>query len=147
MSATSGSGSREVIQKKDPYWWMHPAYKGEQALDLATLDALPAGAYRHLTYAKREQYSVDPDVMQYPKGNFVEFAQLLYKANGFRSGPVDNWYVVICVDPSKRWAVGQLCADPETPIWVFDDLVFDSEETAREKAQSLKGSRIDTPTE
>ena len=24
----------EVLQKKDPYWWMHPAYKGEQALEL-----------------------------------------------------------------------------------------------------------------
>ena len=130
----------EVLQKKDPYWWMHPAYKGEQALDLATLDALPAGAYRRIHFKDRAEYATDENAMQTPQGNFVEFAQLLYKANGFRCGPVTDWFVVICVEPGNWWAVGQLVADPETPIWVFDDLVFDSEDDARERAQSLKST-------
>jgi hypothetical protein len=34
--------------------------------------------------------------------------------------------------------VGQLRADPVTPVQVFEDLVFDSEDAARARAEELR---------
>ncbi len=139
MKTSDGKPIGEVPQKKDPYWWMHPAYRGEQALDMATLDAMPRGGYQWVAYTDEP-----PDVpdggsaMQPADGYFSEFAQLLYKMNGFRPGPVENWYVIVCVEPSARWAVGQLRADPITPVQVFDNLIFDSEDAARARAEELR---------
>ena len=139
MSADSNATSNDyVAQKKDPYWWMHPAYRGQQALDMSSLDAMPEGAYRWARFADPTPPSEDPHLMHEPQGHFVEFAQLLYKVNGFKPGPVKDWYVVVCVEQDKRWAVGQLRADPKTPVQIFDDLMFDSEEGARLHAESLR---------
>lgn len=139
MKTKDGKPIGEVPQKKDPYWWMHPAYRGEQALDMATLDAMPDGGYQWVAYS--DESTVEPDegsAMQAVDGYFTEFAQLLYKMNGFRPGPVENWYVIVCVEPSVRWAVGQLRADPVTPVQVFDNLIFDSEDAARTRAEELR---------
>ncbi len=122
---------------KDPYWWVHPAYRGRQSLDMATLDAMPSGGYRWTRHADAGDGD-DAAVMRNPRGAFAEFAQLLYKANGFRAGPVENWYVIVCVEPDARWAVGQLRADPATPLQLFEDLVFPSEAAARECADTLR---------
>lgn len=141
MKTGEPSPRGEVAQKKDPYWWMHPAYRGEQALDMATLDAMPEGGYKWVAYG--EQAPGDSEHgrgMDPANGYFADFAQLLYKMNGFRVGPVENWYVIVCVEPSKRWAVGQLRADPVTPVQVFDNLIFDSEDAARARAETLRGN-------
>jgi len=141
VSTTSTKQKSEVAQKKDPYWWMHPAYRGEQALDMGTLDAMPKGGYKWVAHSSEKvDQSGGGAAMQPANGYFSDFAQLLYKMNGFRPGPVENWYVIICVEPARRWAVGQLRADPVTPIQVFDDLIFDSEQAAREKAEALRGN-------
>ena len=140
MTVGSSKPSGGVAQKKDPYWWMHPAYRGQQALDMATLDAMPEGGYKWVAYGDdapaeaKAGSSIDP-----ANGYFADFAQLLYKMNGFRPGPVENWYVIVCVEPAKRWAVGQLRADPVTPVQVFDNLIFDSEDAARAQAETLRG--------
>ncbi len=140
MSIGETKPLRGVAQKKDPYWWMHPAYRGEQALDLATLDAMPAGGYKWVAHSDEMTTGGENESnLDATNGYFADFAQLLYKMNGFRPGPVENWYVIVCVEPSKRWAVGQLRADPVTPVQVFDDLIFDSEDAARAKAESLRG--------
>ena len=141
MITKDGKPIGEVPQKKDPYWWMHPAYRGEQALDMATLDAMPQGGYQWVAYSDESANKPDDEsAMQPADGYFAEFAQLLYKMNGFRPGPVENWYVIVCVEPSTRWAVGQLRADPVTPVQVFDNLIFNSEDAARARAEELRGS-------
>jgi len=141
MKTQDGKPIGEGPQKKDPYWWMHPAYRGQQALDIETLNAMPEGAFKWTQFS--EGTLADPDnedLMNRTDGYFLEFAQLLYKVNQFRSGPVENWYVVVCIEQDKRWAVGQLRADPVTPIQVFDDLIYDSEDDARERAEALRSA-------
>ena len=124
-------------RKKDPYWWMHPAFKGKQALALDDLAATAENAYRWIRFDDDADDPID-EGMPIGQGKFKEFAQLLFKMNDYKPGPVNNWYVVVCVEPEKRWAVGQLRADPITPVQIFEDLVFDSEDGARERAASLK---------
>ena len=126
-------------RKKDPYWWMHPAFKGRQALALDDLTATAENAYLWTRFEQSLDQSNPGDKgMPIGQGKFKEFAQLLFKMNDYKPGPVNNWYVVVCVEPEKRWAVGQLRADPITPVQIFEDLVFDSEDGARERAASLK---------
>ena len=124
-------------RKKDPYWWMHPAFKGKQALALDDLAATAENAYRWIRFDDDADDPIE-EGMPIGQGKFKEFAQLLFKMNDYKPGPVNNWYVVVCVEPEKRWAVGQLRADPITPVQIFEDLVFDSEDGARERAASLK---------
>ena len=124
-------------RKKDPYWWMHPAFKGKQALALDDLAATAENAYRWIRFNDDADDPIE-EGMPIGQGKFKEFAQLLFKMNDYKPGPVSNWYVVVCVEPEKRWAVGQLRADPITPVQIFEDLVFDSEDGARERAASLK---------
>ena len=125
-------------RKKDPYWWMHPAFKGKQALALEDLAATAEDAYRWIRFDDNDAEDPIEEGMPIGQGKFKEFAQLLFKMNDYKPGPVSNWYVVVCVEQDKRWAVGQLRADPITPVQIFEDLVFDSEADAREHAATLK---------
>ncbi|MGR9090185.1 MAG: hypothetical protein ACU85U_06360 [Gammaproteobacteria bacterium] len=125
--------------KKDPYWWVHPAFKGRQALKLDDLGVGTEDAFRWVSF--EDQVAApdrSADGIPIGLGKFKEFAQLLFKMNDCKPGPVTNWYVVVCVEAGKRWAVGQLCADPVTPVQIFEDLVFDSEAAARDRAVALK---------
>lgn len=126
-------------RKRDPYWWMHPAFKGRQALALDDLNATAGNAFRWTTFDESVE-DADPmeDGMPVGQGKFKDFAQLLFKMNDCKPGPVKNWYVVVCIEANKRWAVGQLRADPITPVQIFEDLVFDDEASAKEFAESLK---------
>jgi len=135
VKTRDGKSIGEAPRKKDPYWWMHPAYRGQQTLDMDTLNAMPEGGYEWRNHGSA---AVADDEVQHRDGHFAQFAQLLYKANGFRHGPVKNWYVIVCVEPDRLWAVGQLRADPVTPVQVFEDLVFDSEDAARARAEELR---------
>ena len=124
---------------KDPYWWMHPAFKGRQALKLDDLGANNEGAFKWVPFAEGAVGADrSADGMPIGQGKFKDFAQLLFRMNDHKPGPVTNWYVVVCVEAGKRWAVGQLRADPVTPVQIFEDLVFDSEEAARDRAVALK---------
>lgn len=126
-------------RKKDPYWWMHPAFKGKQALGLNDLSAAADKAFMWTTF-DGGVFEADPmdDGLPIGQGKFKDFAQLLFKMNDCKPGPVKNWYVVVCVEPEKRWAVGQLRADPITPVQIFEDLIFDEESKARDCGESLK---------
>lgn len=126
-------------RKKDPYWWMHPAFKGRQALALDDLTATAENAYLWTRFEQSlEQSNPGDKGMPIGQGKFKEFAQLLFKMNDYKPGPVKNWYVVVCVEEDRKWAVGQLRADPVTPVQIFEDLMFDEEEKARDFAASLK---------
>jgi hypothetical protein len=36
--------------RKDPYWWLHPAFKGRQALKLEDLGAGAADAFKWVSF-------------------------------------------------------------------------------------------------
>ena len=123
----------EVELERDHYWWLHPALRGREAVPAAS--ALPW------------QWLASPDdvddatpVAIDSTGPFGDFAKLLYKLNGYRPGMVTGWYVIVCPEPD-RYAVGQLCVDPEVPLRLFESLVFGSEDAAREKAAALRAKR------
>lgn len=134
------SNKKEVEQKKDHYWWVHPVYRGKQAMDLSH-SGLPKGSYKWMKFFDLEESTPDsePGIPE-GEGDFGDLAQTLFKLNNYRPGPVDGWYVVICLEPGEAWAVGQMRADSITPVQVFEDLVYDNEEDARCQAESLKAN-------
>ena len=125
-------------RRKDPYWWMHPAFKGSQALALDDLEATANNAYVWIESTTQNRTEANDNGIPVGQGKFKEFAQLLFKINDYKPGPVKDWYVVVCTERERRWAVGQLRADPDTPVQIFSDLVFESEDAARDAAQALK---------
>ncbi|MSR13441.1 MAG: hypothetical protein EXR86_02555 [Gammaproteobacteria bacterium] len=124
----------EVPLKRDETWWLHPAYRGEQALPL-TSDAgeMPHRWVRSDAPPTRVEAVVEDD------SHFADLAKVLYRLNGARPGPVRGFYVIVAV-ASGRYAVGQLCADPAAPVQLFEDLVFASEAKARAKATELRAA-------
>jgi hypothetical protein len=126
--------SAEVPLKRDDTWWLHPALRGQQSLPMAA----GAGGMPH-----RWVKSDDPPEKAEPSleddSPYADFAKILYRLNGSRPGPVRGFYVIVGVEPG-RYAVGQLCADPVTPVRLFEDLVFDNEPAARDKAAALRAA-------
>jgi hypothetical protein len=125
----------EVPLARDEGWWLHPAFRGQQALPLAgsAAGALPHRWTRSDAPAVATEHGVDA-------GNvYSDLAKLLYSLNGHRPGPVRGFYVVVETDVG-RFAVGQLCADPVTPVQLFEDLVYATEAEARNKAAALRAA-------
>ena len=58
--------------------------------------------------------------------------------NGYKAGPVKGWYVVICLEKKKKWAVAQLRADPIKPVQIYSDLTYKNEKSATNKAAALR---------
>ena len=71
-------------------------------------------------------------------GKYKDFAKILYKMNNYKTGTVAGWFVVICIEENKKWAVAQLKADPIKPLLVFEDLIFNNEKEAMTKAAELR---------
>ena len=130
------------MQKRNEFWWVHPAYRGEQSIDLANIGGMPIGAYFWVTSTEPDASRGDREETCTPVGHndYADFAKLLYKLNGYCPGPVKGWYVVVlvCDEPRKLWAVGQLRADSQKPLQLFRDMVFESEQSARSKAKELR---------
>lgn len=125
----------EVSLARDEGWWLHPAFRGQQALPLAGSAAgtLPHRWTRSDAPAVAAEHGVDA-------GNlYSDLAKLLYSLNGHRPGPVRGFYVVVEAEVG-RFAVGQLCADPATPVQLFEDLVYATEAEARNKAAALRAA-------
>ena len=120
----------DVELERDHYWWLHPAIRGRQAMG-GDAGQLPS---RWIT--RDEAQSATVDAVE-PVGPYGDFAKLLYKLNGYKPGPVTGWYVVVASAPDQ-YAVGQLWVDPDTPVVLFSDLVFDDEATARDAAARLR---------
>lgn len=126
--------------KQDHYWWLHPAFRGEQTLQVSDAAVIPPETLLWVDFSARYARPNDDTVLPANGGPHSTLAKLLFKMNNYRPGPVTGWYVVVCVEEDKRWAVGQLRADVTHPLQVFEDLVFDSEDEARERALNLRGS-------
>ncbi|WP_227268175.1 hypothetical protein [Roseobacter weihaiensis] len=150
MSATPNQPDKTVRPKdllvkdlnatKDEFWWVHHAYKGKGAFDLTSAGSFPEGSQ---IWVRSDE--VDPNAMESAEacmpvglGDFADFAQVLYKLNGYRPGAVKGWYVVVCVQEKIAWAVGQLRADTVHPLQLFSDLVFETEDEAVNKAAELR---------
>lgn len=125
--------SREVPLARDEGWWLHPAFRGEQALPL---DGSAAGHLPH-RWVRSDAPPTPAEARDDDGGLYSDLAKLLYSLNGHRPGPVRGFYVVVEVE-AGRYAVGQLCADPATPVQLFEDLVFTNEAAARAKASALR---------
>lgn len=124
---------REVPLARDEGWWLHPAFRGQQALPL---DGSAAGHLPH-RWVRSDAPVTPAEARDDDGGLYSDLAKLLYSLNGHRPGPVRGFYVVVEVE-AGRYAVGQLCADPATPVQLFEDLVFDTEAAARDKASALR---------
>lgn len=123
-----------VPLERDHYWWLHPALRGREALPPTAASALPwRWSERASAAAADAPQAIDPS------GPYADFAKLLYKMNGYRPGLVTGWYVVVEAEPG-RYAVGQLEVDPNVPVVLFGDLVFDSETEARSVAAELRAA-------
>ena len=121
---------------RDHYWWLHPVFRGEQTLDLGNSQVMPEECLlwvESTAPAPNIEHALPAD-----GGPFGQFAAILFKLNNYRPGPVEGWYVVLCVEAETRWAVGQLRADSHYPVQVFEDYVFDSEAAARDAAAQLR---------
>ena len=124
---------------RDEGWWLHPAFRGEQALPLdgSAAGALPHRWVRSDARPDHVESNVEDDSM------YADLSRLLYRLNGHRPGPVRGFYVIVeCA--RGRYAVGQLCADPATPVQLFEDLVYSREDEARAKAADLRASHAGT---
>lgn len=123
----------EVALARDPGWWLHPAFRGGQTLPLAGtgVGALPHRWVRSDAPPGAAETGVD-DASAY-----ADLAKILYALNGHRPGPVAGFFVIV-EDGPGRYAVGQLCADPATPVQLFEDLVYADEAAARAKAAELR---------
>jgi hypothetical protein len=76
----------------------------------------------------------DPDRMN-------QLGECLFTLNSRRFGPIPGAYVVVCVEPERRWCVGQLSADRARPLVMFDDLMFSDPALAQEAAEGLRTAR------
>ena len=129
-------------KQKDEYWWIHPKFKAKQTLTLDDVNILNENSYdiaeNHLDLSDEKRETIFP----IGGGNYKDFAKVLFKMNGYKTGTVPGWYVVVALKENKEWAVAQLKADPIKPILVFKDLIFTSEEKAMMKAAELRISNL-----
>lgn len=121
---------------RDEGWWLHPAFRGGQALPLegTGLGKLPHRWVRSDSPAVCGEAGVDDGHA------YGDLAKILYVLNGHRPGPVAGFYVIVEATPG-RFAVGQLCADPGVPVQLFEDLVYAEEALARAKAAELRAAQ------
>jgi hypothetical protein len=63
---------------------------------------------------------------------------MLFMINGHRPGPVKGFYVVVQAKKGEAWCVGQLHANSVTPLRVFADRLYDSEDAARRAAERMR---------
>jgi hypothetical protein len=108
----------------------------------ASIPSLPEGTYRWLRsdHPEAEVGAPDKGYLREDAGRHQTLAKILFKHNGYRPGPVRGWYVIVALD-ANRFAVGQMRADAFTPIQIFEDLVFPTEDEARLRAEQMRGNR------
>ena len=65
-------------------------------------------------------------------------AECLFALNNRHYGPIPGTYMVMVIEPGKKWCVGQLSADRAKPFVLFPDMVFDSVEEGKKSCGSPK---------
>ncbi len=69
-----------------------------------------------------------------------DLAEVLFALNNHRHGPIPGFYVVVRTKAENEWCVGQLCADREKPLMLFEDTLYDSPQAAQAAAERLKAA-------
>ena len=128
---------KEPNQKKDELWWIHPKFKAKQTFNTSDINLLDKSSYIITKFKSKNNVSED-SVFPVGQGKYADFAKVLYKMNGYKTGPVKGWYVVICLEKKKKWAVAQLRADPIRPVQIYSDLTYKNEKSATNKAAALR---------
>lgn len=129
-------------KEKDELWWIHPKFKATQAFDLHEISKEKESSYILKNYKDNNFNDQNDSNFPVGVGKYADFAKILYKMNGYKTGAVPGWYAVVCLEKNKKWAIGQLRADPNKPLQIYEDLVFNNEKKAIDKAAEL---RIDNP--
>jgi hypothetical protein len=70
-----------------------------------------------------------------------DLSEVLFALNNHRHGPIPGFYVVVCTKADEEWCIGQLCADREKPLMLFEDRLYDSPQTAQAAAERLKAAQ------
>jgi hypothetical protein len=73
-----------------------------------------------------------------------DLSKCLFTLNNRRYGPIAGAYVVVCTKADEQWCVGQLNADREKPVILFEDKVFSNPEEAQKEAEIIKLQRGET---
>ena len=113
--------------KKDKFWWIHPKFKAKQSLTFSDVDMIDNKSYDTVKSYKNLKDEDRESTFPVGGGKYKDFAKILYKMNNYKTGTVAGWFVVICTEENKKWAVAQLKADPIRPLLVFEDLIFNNE--------------------
>ncbi len=126
-----------MLQKtpRDPLWWVHSDWKSK-VFELDGILDFPKGSIELVDPnepSSKEQLPVSID-----QGDFSSLGALLFMINGHRPGPIRGFYVVVEAQKGKGWCVGQMHADSETPLRVFIDAVYPSEDEARQAAERMR---------
>lgn len=108
----------------------------------APIESLAPRSFRWLRsdHPDAEVGAPDPGYLREDQGEHQTLARILFKHNGYRPGPVRGWYIVVELG-AGGYAVGQMRADAFTPVQLFEDLVFGTEDAARARAEQLRGNR------
>ena len=125
-------------KKKDKFWWIHPKFKAKQSLTFSDMDIIDEKSYDSVKSFKNLNDQERESTFPVGGGKYKDFAKVLYKMNNYKTGIVAGWFVVICIEEKKKWAVAQLKADPNRPLLVFEDLIFNNESDAMTKAAELR---------
>jgi hypothetical protein len=122
---------------RNKFWWMNPNYKIEAPDGMDGLATFPVGSIEMVeSQSGRNQPRTAPVSVEH--GEFASLAALLFMINGHRPGPISGFYVVVEAIKGKSWSIGQMHADSATPLRVFSDHMYDSEEAARMAAEKMR---------
>lgn len=105
--------------------------------------ALPEGSYLWLDSNDEAAEVGAPDLgyLREDYGDYEDLGKILAKHNSYRPGPVRGWYVIAALEADAGFAVGQMRADAACPVQLFSDLVFATEEAARQRAEQMRGNQ------
>lgn len=123
--------------EKDPFWWVSPGFR-DKVVDLDGILDFPAGS---VSLVGKDAPEEDRPVM-IEHGEYSAIGAMLFMVNGHRPGPVKGFYVVVEAKKGAAWCVGQLHADSNTPLRVFADKFYDSEDEARRAAEKMRRDEI-----
>jgi hypothetical protein len=82
---------------------------------------------------------LDPDKLS-------DLAEVLFAFNNYRVGPMPGFYVAVEVEEGHAWCVGQLCADREKPLKLFDRKLYKTArgaQRAAERKRSIELAELD----
>lgn len=126
-----------MLQKntRDPLWWVHSDWKSK-VVELDGILEFPKGSVELID--QREDNSGNQKPVSIEHGEFASLGALLFMINGHRPGPIRGFYVVVEARKGKSWCVAQMHADSVTPLRVFIDVLYPSENEARQAAEKMR---------